>query len=205
MSTTTTARVTPPEHFTREQLDWLAWLEPPRAEDLTPEQIAGLVEPNRAENPYFRLLALDPAVLEARTRADLDIFHTGARDGSGLPRAERELAATATSRTNGCVFCASVHARFAATLGHRPEEVDALLAQGVHTALLEGSLSARWSAIVRAAEALTRTPIAFGPEHVAELREVGLDDAALVDLISSAGFFSWANRLMLSLGEPSVP
>ena len=39
--------------------------------------------------------------------------------------------------------------------------------------------------------------------HVEELRSVGLDDAEIVDVINSAAFFNWANRLMLSLGEPT--
>ena len=30
-----------------------------------------------------------------------------------------------------------------------------------------------------------------------------LDDADIVDVINSAAFFNWANRLMLSLGEPA--
>ncbi len=61
----------------------------------------------------------------------------------------------------------------------------------------------RWNAIVAAAVALTATPIAFGPEHVTRLRAAGLDDAEIVDVINSAAFFNWANRLMLSLGEPA--
>ena len=51
--------------------------------------------------------------------------------------------------------------------------------------------------------AFASTPIAFGKEHVEELRSVGLDDAEIVDVINSAAFFNWANRLMLSLGEPT--
>jgi len=35
------------------------------------------------------------------------------------------------------------------------------------------------------------------------LRAAGLDDLALADLIHAAAFFNWANRLMLSLGEPT--
>gem|GEM_PF-2630423 len=43
----------------------------------------------------------------------------------------------------------------------------------------------------------------FDAGHVARLRDVGLDDLAIVDLVNSGAFFSWANRLMLSLGEPT--
>ena len=193
--------LSPPAHieptvFTRDQLDWLPWLEPLGESELTPRHHASLVDPARAKSPYFRLLARDPEVLEARTRTDKDIFYN---PQAGLPRAERELAAAATSRFNGCIYCASVHARFAATYSKRVAEVERLLAEGVGA-----DLDARWNAIVAASVALTSTPIAFTPAHVDELRAVGLDDWAIVDVINAASFFNWANRLMLSLGEPAA-
>lgn len=193
--------LTPPPHavpavFTRAQLDWLPWLEPLAPEALTPRHMAALVDAARAGSPYFRLLARDPAALEARTRTDKDIFYN---TDAGLPRAERELAAAATSRVNGCIYCASVHARFAATYSKRVEDVQRLLDEGTGAALGE-----RWEAIVAASVALTATPVAFGPAHVARLRQVGLDELAIADVIQSAAFFNWANRLMLSLGEPAA-
>lgn len=36
-----------------------------------------------------------------------------------------------------------------------------------------------------------------------KLREQGLDDLAIAGLIQAAAFFNWANRLMLSIGEPT--
>ncbi|WP_108717803.1 alkylhydroperoxidase domain protein [Miniimonas sp. S16] len=196
-----------PDHFTRANLGWVPWLTPPAADQLSERQYAGLVERNRDASPYFRLLALDPEVLAARTRTDLDIFRTGAprkpSDGEGLPRPERELSAAVASRVNGCVFCASVHARFAEQLSHRTDEVDLLLRKGTEAATAQ--LEPRWAAVVRAAAALSRTPSAFDAEHVAELRGVGLSDEAILDVVGAAGFFAWANRLMLSLGEPENP
>ena len=96
-----------PEAFTQRGLGWVPWLAPVAEDDLTDLQRDALIEPARAKMPYFRLLARDPEALRARTLTDLDIFFnvTG-----GIGRAERELAAAATSRLNGCVFCASVHA-----------------------------------------------------------------------------------------------
>ena len=193
--------LTPPEHvapvvFTREMLDWLPWLEPMAEQDLTERHMTALVVAARAKSAYFRLLVRDPDVLEHRTKTDKDIFYNPT---AGLPRAERELAAAATSRFNGCIYCASVHSRFAATYSKRAEDVDRLLREGVQTDLQE-----RWNAIVAASVALTATPIAFGPQHVDELRKVGLDEASIVDVINAASFFNWANRLMLSLGEPAL-
>ena len=192
----------PPDHtvpvkFTRAQLDWLPWLPPLMEEALTDRHLASFVDAARVKSPYFRLLARDPDVLEARTRTDKDIFYN---PDAGLPRAERELAAAATSRFNGCIYCASVHARHAATYSKREADVERLLGDGV-----TADLGERWNAIVAASVALTATPITFGPEHVDRLRRSGLDDLAISDVIHAAAFFNWANRLMLSLGEPAAP
>jgi len=186
-----------PHAFTRAQLDWLPWLEPLPEEGLTQAQMTALVDPARAKSAYFRLLLRDADALEARTRTDKDIFYN---TDAGLPRAERELAAAAVSRFNGCIYCASVHARFAATYSKREADVERLLAEGV-----AADLGERWNAIVAASVAIAETPSRFGAEHIARLREAGLDDLAISDLIHAASFFNWANRLMLSLGEPALP
>ena len=109
-----------PTAFTLAMLEWLPWLQPPEEAVLTERQRASLVDNARAKSAYFRLLARDPDILEARTRTDKDIFYNTA---SGLPRAERERAAAATSRHNGCIYCASVHARHAITYSKRDDDV----------------------------------------------------------------------------------
>jgi len=185
-----------PIAFTQDELGWLPWINPLPEAELTNRHWAGLVDRSRAKSDYFRLLVRDPEVLEARTKTDKDIFYNTA---DGLPRAERELAAAATSRYNGCIYCASVHARFATVHSKRRDDVQRLLDEGVGA-----DLGPRWNAVVRASVALAATPIVFGQQHIDELRSVGLDDAEIVDVINSAAFFNWANRLMLSLGEPAA-
>lgn len=187
-----------PEAFTQQGLGWVPWLLPVAEDDLTEEQREALIEPARAKMPYFRLLARDPAALEARTLTDLDIFFNVS---SGVGRAERELAAAATSRHNGCVFCAHVHAAAATRESSREADVQRLLDEGVGADLGDET----WNAIVASSVALAETPLSFGGDDVARLREAGLDDAEIVDVINGAAFFNWANRLMLSLGEPEVP
>jgi alkylhydroperoxidase domain protein len=188
--------MTAPIAFTRAQLDWLPWLEPVPEPELSDRQRAGLVDAARAKSAYFRLLAHDPDILGARTRTDKDIFYNTA---IGLPRAERELAAAATSRLNGCIYCASVHARHAVTYAKRDADIDRLLAEGVGTDLGE-----RWNAIAQASAALTATPPQFGAPDIERLRHAGLDDLEIADVIHGAAFFGWANRLMLSLGEAAL-
>ena len=186
-----------PTTFTQNELGWLPWLEPLAEADFTERHRAALVDIARIKSAYFRLLARDPDILEARTRTDKDIFYNVA---DGLPRAERELAAAATSRLNGCIYCASVHARFATTYSKRGDDVQRLLDDGVGV-----HLDPRWDAVVAAATALSATPMSFGSTQIAALRDAGLDDAEIVDVINASAFFNWANRLMLSLGEPAGP
>jgi alkylhydroperoxidase domain protein len=171
------------------------WLEPLAIEALEDRHRSALQnESFRIASPYFRVLVRDPEILDSRTRTDKDIFYN---TNAGLPRAERELSAVAASRLNGCIFCASVHARFATAHSKRSDDVQRLLDAGV-----TADLGEPWNAIVDASVALTTTPLSFGARHVERLRQVGLDDLAIFDVIQGAAFFNWANRLMLSLGQP---
>lgn len=188
-----------PELFQQSGLGWVPWIAPVAEADLSGVQREALIEAGRAKNPYFRLLARDPAALRARTLTDLDIFFNIT---DGLGRAERELAATVASRLNGCLFCASIHSDRATEESGRRDLVQTLLDTGIHTPSDLGDPV--WDAVVDASVALTLTPQAFGPAHVNALREAGLEDGDIIDVLNCAAFFNWANRLMLSLGEPEV-
>ena len=183
--------------FTRDEIVWKPWVTPLTAEELTEEHLSAFKSAAHIKSSYFRLLARDTAILRSRSRSDQDIFYT-TRDG--LPRAERELAAVAVSRCNGCIYCASVHARFAATYSKRENDVDVFLEKG-----LAADLDKRWQAIASASFALSATPPTFGAGHAAALRDAGLTTLEILDVINCAAFFNWANRLMLSLGEPDQP
>lgn len=188
-----------PELFQQGGLGWVPWIAPVAEADLSDDQQDALIEAGRAKNPYFRLLARDPAALKARTLTDFDIFFNTT---DGLGRAERELAATAASRLNGCLFCASVHADRATEESGRRDLVQRLLDEGIGTESRLGDQV--WDAVIDASVALTLTPQTFGARHVDQLRAAGLGDGDIIDALSCAAFFNWANRLMLSLGEPEV-
>lgn len=188
-------RGAPDSGFTQAQVGWSPWIEPFAAAEATDEQRA-VLPGQRIDSPYFRLLALDPAVLGERTATDQGIFYTH----GGLPRAERELSATVTSRVNGCVYCASVHSRLASQLSKRNDDVQRLLDDGITARLDE-----RWRAVTDVAAALTQTPPAATQTHMRRLRDLGLQDLEILDAIQAAAFFGWANRLMLTLGEPVPP
>ncbi|MDN5600730.1 MAG: peroxidase-related enzyme [Brachybacterium sp.] len=197
-----------PSAFTREQLQWEPWIDVPAEDELTDEQRDSFASKASTNSVYFRMLSLTPAITRARSELDNAIFLP--RDG--LPKAERELAAAATSKVNDCIYCASVHARKAAALAKRESEVDALLAaelerdaDWIASALtpLAAGQDERWSALVTAAAELSRPRPSGVP--IAPLRALGLSDPEIADLLGAAAFFAWANRLMLSLGDPALP
>ena len=51
---------------------------------------------------------------------------------------------------------------------------------------------------------LTTDPQGVGPADLQRLRQAGLDNLQVMDLIHSVAVFGWANRLMHTLGE-AVP
>ena len=181
--------------FTLDPVEWRAWLDPITLADATPEQVAVLEEstPTAKSSPYYLLLVQDVDVLRERSRLYNAIMY-GPR---GLPRADRELAAVAVSRVNGCVYCASVHIQRYIQLTKRPDVMQRLVEEGVET-----DLPPRERAIVDFAVKLTRSPSAITANDLEPLRHLGLNDQEILDLTHVIAMFAWANRLMQTLGEP---
>lgn len=182
-------------HFTRDMVSWFPWIEPVDAASATPEQ-AELLAKITTNGRYFATLAHDPPALRERTA----LFNAIMYGHGGASRAERELAATATSRVNGCVYCASVHARLHAQLTRDAAPIDLLLNEG-----LDAAHAAHERVIIDYAARLTRDPAGLTPADLAPLRAAGFSDAAILDINNAAAVFAWANRLMQSLGEGFVP
>ena len=69
--------------------------------------------------------------------------------------------------------------------------------------LVQGSvkgLSARESAMVSFAETLTRQPQSMGQRDITSLRDQGLTDLEIHDLVQVIGYFAYVNRIVLGLG-----
>ncbi|KOC89308.1 alkylhydroperoxidase domain protein [Winslowiella iniecta] len=191
---------TAPVYFTTAELGWEPWIAAKPLAEFAAEQQQTLARFGHSDSDYFRLLGRNLPVLEQRTLTDKGIFYTSA----GLSRAERELAAAVASKVNGCIFCASVHARKAAQLAKQPEAVQRLL-DTPPGGQLSADQSSRWQAQIDFAAAISATPASASAQQIQQLRAEGLSDLELLDLLQSAAFFAWANRLMLTLGEPFIP
>jgi len=184
--------------FTNATLGWKAWLDVVSLDSATHEQIAVLEEshPKAKVSDYYLFLVHQPEVLKQRSVAFNAIMYAP----GGMPRAERELSATVVSRMNGCVYCASVHAQRFEQLAKRADAIIEVF-NDPHTA----GTSERERAIVQFSIALTSAPDAVSPADIQALKDVGLTEAEILDLMHSVAIFAWANRLMLNLGEPVFP
>lgn len=182
--------------FTQRVLDWQPWLETVDEIAATPEQLAVVdaIAGARQGRAYWATLAHDPASLQTRMALYGNIL-SGEQDGRG-PRADRELAATATSRVTSCIYCASVHSRAFSALVKDREIVQRLLDDGPNA-----DLSPRERAIVDYAVTLALTPDTVGPANLQALRDRGLSNLELLDITNAAAIFANANRLMATLGE----
>jgi len=184
--------------FTNATLGWKAWLDVVSLDSATPEQIAVLEEshPKAKVSDYYLFLVHQPEVLKQRSVAFNAIMYAP----GGMPRAERELGATVVSRMNGCVYCASVHAQRFEQLAKRTDAIVEVF-NDPHTA----GTSERERAIVQFSIALTSAPDAVSSADIQALKDVGLTELEILDLMHSVAIFGWANRLMLNLGEPVFP
>lgn len=185
-----------PITWTQEFLDWSPWIETVDETGISDEQRVRVdaVLGKRKGSTYYEVLANDLESVRTRTLLFSDIFESK----TGTPRANRELAATAASRVNGCVYCASVHSRLFSNLSKKRDLMQRLLDDGVDT-----GLPGRERAIVDLSVKLTRDPESVTSEDFATLRTEGFDDLAILDVVQSAAIFGNANRLMLSLREPA--
>jgi uncharacterized peroxidase-related enzyme len=177
--------------------DWQPWTKTIAEVESTPEQWAVLDDdvPTMKKNPYYLLLAHDPEPLRQRT----GLFNGIMKGEGGSPLSDRELAAVAASRVNGCVYCAAVHAKAYNQMTGDTDQIQRLLDDGVETPLRE-----RERAIVDVAVKLTADPAAFSASDLAPLRELGLSDLEILDITNSAAIFAWANRLLQTLGESKL-
>lgn len=182
--------------FTLQELEWHAWLPVLDIAQATPEQLAILESSNSKAltSDYYRLLIVAPQLLQQRSIAFNDIMY--GKDGA--PYAERELAAVTASKINGCPYCASVHANRFTQHTHREDVIKQVLFSDEST---QATVNQRENAIIEFSEKLTHSPDLITAKDIKTLIECGLTLAEVMDILHAAALFSWANRLMLSLGQ----
>lgn len=186
------------ETWTLDFLGWKPWVDRATDTDLSPDLRPQVEEAVGAgpNSDYTNVLANDLDALRARAKVHRHVYTSTDPE----PSAWRELGATTTSRINGCVFCASVHARMYANFSKRRDLAQTFLDDG-----LAADLPAAERAVVDLAAKVTKDPESLTGADLTPLRDLGFDDLTILDVINYASFFANANRLMLTLGEPTPP
>ncbi|MEJ7839916.1 MAG: peroxidase-related enzyme [Thermomicrobiales bacterium] len=181
--------------FTLDYLEWKPWVTRSTDTDLAPELLERATEAvaGRGGSDYIAVLTNDFPAWKTR---DVVHHHTFAGDDDAQV-GWRELGTVSTSRINGCVFCAAVHARIYAQKSGNRDAIDRFLADG-----LAAELPPIERAIVDLGATITNDPESLTSADLQPLRDLGLDDDQILDIANYTAFFANANRLMLTLGEP---
>lgn len=181
--------------FTRTVPEWRPRVTPVDLAQATAEQREALkITPSNTKvSDYVLVLAHDPETLAIRS----PLFNAIMYDPGGMSRAERELGAIGASIVNRCIYCAAVHASRHAQLAKDTAVTDELFIRGE-----KAELPPREQAIFDFSVKLSQSPPAVTEADAARLREAGLSEAEIVDLVLSTALFGWANRLMHVLGDP---
>lgn len=184
--------------FTRRVPDWRPRVVPVKLDEASEAQLDALsVTPSNTKvSDYVLTLAHDVESLKVRS----PLFNAIMYDKGGMSRAEREIGAIGASMVNHCIYCAAVHADRHAQLEKSEEVTDRLFRDG-----RAAELSARDRAIFDFAVALSEAPPRAGAQEMQALRDAGLDNGEILDLVLSTALFGWANRLMHVLGDPVRP
>jgi uncharacterized peroxidase-related enzyme len=141
----------------------------------------------------YRVMAANPeaAALTREWRA----FHLSPTPA--LDAALRARLALYVASLEQCTYGVPGYARVLRQLDAAPA-AESPLARGE----MPSDLSERERALFTHAERLTRAPAATREEHIEELRGVGLDDVAVLELTMLVSYVSFENRVALGLGVP---
>ncbi len=171
-----------------------------------------MIDPERAENPalkrqYKRIGAsrgsianvhkvqsLNPNAMKAHLDLYMSIVY---REDSDLNRRERELVATAVSFLNSCMYCITHH--YEALQAHWTDAppIEEIFRDPVTSGLTDRELS-----ILTYTIKLTEEPFNITEEDVSHLKDSGLSDKAILDLVLVVSYFNFVNRLVLGTGVP---
>lgn len=115
---------------------------------------------------------------------------------SELSRAERKLIGTIVSITNGCKYCTKHHSEALNHYWKDDSKIEKLIS-GNYSEIL----STKENALLEFAKSLTLNPEQHESNNfTSELRNLGLSDAAILDVVLVTAYFNFVNRIVLSLG-----
>jgi uncharacterized peroxidase-related enzyme len=162
------------------------------------ESVRALIERNKRLNGYLEnwiiSLALNPGTLLRCVAYYESLFDP--RQGR-LPLVERELIALVVSAENRCSYCQTHHTKGLAHALGDPIRARRFAAGHDHVP----DLSAREQALCNLAVKITHNPSTVTDADLDELRELGLDDSEILEVIETIAFFNYTNRVAIAINN----
>jgi len=124
----------------------------------------------------------------------MDLYMTLMYGKSPLKRVVREMMAVVVSKANNCEYCQTHHLH---AVNHYWKNNDKLKKFGNSYDAVE--LKPVELKLCEFAKVLTQNPSADQTERIAELKQLGLSDKAILDATMIVGYFNFVNRIILAL------
>ena len=115
-------------------------------------------------------------------------------DELGLSKAEREMIAVAVSAQNHCFYCLVSHGAVLRIRSGNP-----ILADTIAANYRAADLTPRQRAMLDLAVKITNASDTVGDEDIEGLRAHGFSDADIMDIVQTAAFFNYSNRVASAL------
>jgi uncharacterized peroxidase-related enzyme len=162
--------------------------------------------PNDNVDNIMMVHSLRPHSLEGHMVMYKNVLH---HTSNSLPKWLLELTGVYVSLLNACGYCVEHHFNGLKRLLHDDARANTMRDALERDALEQGALGhnefsgvfdARETAILRYAEALTKTPASMTESRLQAMREVGLSDGEILEINQVVSYFAYANRTVLGLG-----
>jgi uncharacterized peroxidase-related enzyme len=172
----------------------ISWF-PVSDEATWPDDLAALGARFKAEMGFVPNMLRGYAWRPDRCRAWFLHFRQLHQPTEGLSAAEREMIAVVVSMVNRCAYCLVSHG---AAL--RDELGDPVLAERIALDYRRAGLDDRRRAILDYAAKVTSSPTSCDESDVLRLRELGLSQEEVWDVVELAAMYNFTNRLTMAAG-----
>ena len=163
-------------------------------EQTLPEDIQELYAKNREKPGFvpnvFQAYSLRPQQL----RGFIALYDSIMEAESGLTKAEREMIAVAVSAENHCFYCLVSHGAILRIRSKNPIQADTIAAN-----YRAADLTPRQRAMLDYAVKITGASDTCVDDDIDALRAHGFSDEDIMDIIQTAAFFNYSNRVASAL------
>ncbi|MCK5037733.1 MAG: peroxidase-related enzyme [Thermoplasmata archaeon] len=176
-------------------MSWIKEVEMEEAEAAGNEELAliyrELIEKRGKIANILKVHSLNQKAMQGH----LDLYMSIMFARTGITRPESEMIATVVSQANSCEYCKNHHGESLNRYWKDGDKVQALTNGYKNMGLSEREIS-----ILDYAVKLTSSPGQMVEDDVEKLRNIGLDDQAILNVALITSYFCFVNRVAMGLG-----